>query len=311
MNNVVYEYKDLSRLPSGLGLADAKIQAVKWGFAFQSEYAYLFNFFPCNIVYNDITLNRVSIFISTKVPVLQKTCSVLVISTAASPQAAERESFRVAKSPAWDRVKLDKMKTIVAMKFNQNPVLKNEILKTGEATLIEASHDTFWGAGLMLNPKKMRDGKWQGHNHFGKIMMNYRHEVRCSLPPPQLPPMIQNQCYRNYDVFEFQNVLLRQDWSHCYLTDDPEVAWSILFDYILRVADFYCPVQMCYIRKDVPKWFRRDLIEISHLRDSFFCEYRKPKINKNWRKQSLYETKQKLLWAKLKIHIFGMSLTRK
>lgn len=49
VNNITYDYKELHNLPPGLRLADAKIQAVYGGIAFQSEYAYLSNFFPCPI----------------------------------------------------------------------------------------------------------------------------------------------------------------------------------------------------------------------------------------------------------------------
>lgn len=81
------------------------------------------------------------------------------ILSASTGQKAKRAAFRVPNSPAWDQVKLDKMKSIIDMKFNQNHILRTEILKTGEVNLIEATIDTFWGAG--------------------------RYEVRRSIPPPQ------------------------------------------------------------------------------------------------------------------------------
>lgn len=178
VNKVTYEYKDIHSLPPGLKLADAKLQAVKGGFAFQSEYAYLSNFFPCEIRYKDMVFSSSEQFYQ-----YERACfandmyCVNDILAATTPQAAKRAGFRVGNSPGWDRVKLDKMKDIITMKFNQNPVLRNEILKTGESNLIEASHDTFWGAGFTLNAKKLREGNWHGHNHLGKILVNYRYEV--------------------------------------------------------------------------------------------------------------------------------------
>lgn len=175
VNNIMYEHKDIHSLPPGLNLADAKIQSVKGGIAFQSEHAYLSNFFPCPIKYKDIIYNSSA----------NDAGSVKDILSANTGQKAKRAAFRVPNSPAWDQVKLDKMKPIIEMKFNQNHILRAEILKTGEVNLIEATIDTFWGAGLPLSAKKLRDGHWNGHNHLGKILMNYRYEVRRSIPPPQ------------------------------------------------------------------------------------------------------------------------------
>lgn len=61
------------------------------------------------------------------------------------------------------------------------------------------------------------------------------------------------------------------------MTNDPEVAWSILFDHILKLADLFCPLPHFYIRKDVPKGFTRDLIEMSHHRVSHFSEFSRTK----------------------------------
>lgn len=194
VNDITYEFKDIHSLPPGLKLADAKLQAVKGGFAFQSEYAYLSNFFPCEIRFKDMVFGS-----SEQLYQYERACfandayCMNDILAATTPQAAKRAGYRVGNSPGWDRVKIDKMAEIVALKFNQNPVLKNEILKTGEANLIEASHDTFWGAGFTLNAKKLREGNWHGHNHLGKILVNYRFEVRRSLPPPPAPNMSQCQ----------------------------------------------------------------------------------------------------------------------
>lgn len=194
INNTIYDYKNIDSLPPGLKLADAQMQVVNGGYAFQSEYAYLSNFFPCTIRCNGILFSS-----SEQLYQYERACFAKNmhcahdILAAATPHIAKREGFRVSKSPGWDQVKLEKMKTIIAMKFNQNPALREEILKTGEANLIEASHDTFWGAGLTLSARKLKDGKWHGHNHLGKILVNYRQELRTSLPPPPLQPMSQNQ----------------------------------------------------------------------------------------------------------------------
>lgn len=102
------------------------------------------------------------------------------------------------------------------------------------------------------------------------------------------------RCYRDYDKIVFQNALLRCDWSEFYLTKDPEYAWRILFLYILYFADYFCPLRHFYIRKDVPKWFNKDLIEMSHFRDSLFKEFQRfkdpTKLNEARRVRNLVKT---------------------
>ena len=59
------------------------------------------------------------------------------------------------------------MKNICLAKFLQNPDLKEKLLSTGDAELVEGNtwNDTFWGVNS-------RTGK--GDNNLGKILMNVR-----------------------------------------------------------------------------------------------------------------------------------------
>ena len=54
-------------------------------------------------------------------------------------------------------------------KFSENEVLKDKLLETGDAILIEGNryHDTYWG---------MVDGV--GENKLGKILMRIREELK-------------------------------------------------------------------------------------------------------------------------------------
>ena len=61
------------------------------------------------------------------------------------------------------------MKELVLQKFSTNAELKDFLLETGEAHLIEGNGwgDTFWGVS---------GGK--GENHLGKILMEVRQELQ-------------------------------------------------------------------------------------------------------------------------------------
>ncbi|KAA1474714.1 DUF1768-domain-containing protein [Dentipellis sp. KUC8613] len=69
----------------------------------------------------------------------------------------------------WRRVNIAKMDKVLHLKFDQHPDLRQELLDTGNAPLVEASAtDAFWGFGA--------DGK--GRNELGKALMRLRDSYR-------------------------------------------------------------------------------------------------------------------------------------
>lgn len=64
----------------------------------------------------------------------------------------------------------------VYAKFEQNEELKEKLLATGDAILVEAAgDDRVWGVGLtMYDPDRMDPEKWQGTNYLGYILMEVR-----------------------------------------------------------------------------------------------------------------------------------------
>jgi ribA/ribD-fused uncharacterized protein len=68
----------------------------------------------------------------------------------------------------WDDVKVNIMYEVVKAKFTQHEILRETLLSTGEATLVEDSPtDYFWGCGS--------DGT--GKNMLGKVLMRVRKEL--------------------------------------------------------------------------------------------------------------------------------------
>ena len=65
------------------------------------------------------------------------------------------------------------MEEIVRAKFTQNPKLKEQLLSTGDAILIERNtwNDRYWGVDI-------RSGV--GKNHLGKILMKIRSELKAN-----------------------------------------------------------------------------------------------------------------------------------
>jgi ribA/ribD-fused uncharacterized protein len=69
----------------------------------------------------------------------------------------------------WQKIKVSRMKAVLTAKFTQNDELRQMLLSTGDAKLIETSNtDAFWGCG------KKGDGK----NMLGVLLMEVREELR-------------------------------------------------------------------------------------------------------------------------------------
>lgn len=89
-----------------------------------------------------------------------------------SKKARKRSWFhgrREAMRADWHEVKLAVMERALAAKFDQNADLREKLLATGDAEIVEDStHDPFWGLG--------RDGK--GENWMGRLLMKIREGLR-------------------------------------------------------------------------------------------------------------------------------------
>jgi len=78
---------------------------------------------------------------------------------------AKRMGRKLKLRPDWEHIKLQIMEDLLFSKFS-DPVLKQMLLDTGDAKLIEGNTwgDTFWGEDLHKG----------GQNHLGKLLMKIR-----------------------------------------------------------------------------------------------------------------------------------------
>ncbi len=71
--------------------------------------------------------------------------------------------------PDWETVKDGVMRTAVLAKFSQHPEIREILLSTGDAQLVEhTTNDRYWGDG----------GDGSGKNMLGQILMSVREELR-------------------------------------------------------------------------------------------------------------------------------------
>lgn len=92
------------------------------------------------------------------------------IINALSPSEAKRISteYKDQKRKNWTNIKLKIMSEIIYEKAKQHTEIRNNLLETGIAQIIENSDNQFWGRG--------KDNK--GKNQLGKIWMQIREDLR-------------------------------------------------------------------------------------------------------------------------------------
>ena len=80
----------------------------------------------------------------------------------------------------WDDKKLDIVVEGNKAKFSQNPELKEFLLKTGNAILVEASpYDKIWGIGMDIETAQNNlVDDWKGQNLLGCALMEVRDWLR-------------------------------------------------------------------------------------------------------------------------------------
>lgn len=138
--------------------------------SFRGKYYFLSNFFPAEVTYNGLTYqNNEAAFQAQKTYTKEERLEF----TTLEPRDAKRRGRRVRLRKDWEQVKDRVMEEIVRAKFSQNEELKEQLLATGDAQLVEGNrwNDRYWGVDI-------RSGV--GENHLGKILMKVRSELRIS-----------------------------------------------------------------------------------------------------------------------------------
>ena len=138
--------------------------------SFRGKYYFLSNFFPAEVTYSGLTYqNNEAAFQAQKTYSKEERIEF----TTLEPRDAKRRGRRVHLRRDWEQVKDRIMEEIVRAKFSQNEELKEQLLATGDAQLVEGNrwNDRYWGVDI-------RSGV--GENHLGKILMKVRSELRIS-----------------------------------------------------------------------------------------------------------------------------------
>ena len=89
---------------------------------------------------------------------------------AEAPDSAKRMGALVKKRDDWDKVKVPIMLELQTYKFFRNPSLRERLLETGDALIVETNNwcDTFWGRCVCEIHNN------EGQNCLGQIIMLVR-----------------------------------------------------------------------------------------------------------------------------------------
>jgi ribA/ribD-fused uncharacterized protein len=105
--------------------------------------------------------------------------SATAVLAAASPKDAKAlgRAVRVFDVARWEAAGFDIVVRGSAAKFGQDPQLRDYLVGTGDAVLVEASPvDAVWGIGLAADdPRARRPAEWPGRNLLGFALMQARH----------------------------------------------------------------------------------------------------------------------------------------
>ena len=135
--------------------------------SFQGEYRWLSNFWPAQIKWEGHIYPTVEhAYQAAKTVDASEQEAIRKCST---PGKAKRCGRNLTIRPDWEECKLLVMRSLVLLKFRDNPDLKVKLLSTGEAELVEGNPwgDTFWGVCNGV-----------GENHLGRILMEVREQLR-------------------------------------------------------------------------------------------------------------------------------------
>ncbi len=135
---------------------------------FKGDNAFLSNFFPTEVEFEGMIFpSSEAAFQAAKTKNINKRKPFQFM----FPGEAKKQSRLLSIRDDWEEIKIDVMTTIVTDKFNRNITLKNKLIATGDALLIEGNgwKDFFWGVDLTSG---------FGKNWLGLILMKVRDKLK-------------------------------------------------------------------------------------------------------------------------------------
>ena len=85
--------------------------------------------------------------------------------------------------------------------------------------------------------------------------------TRKHIKKEKTPSSFQGRSYKNYNEELFLQQLDDADWLKFYQCDNPNIAWGIIENNILKVINAMCPIQTFYIKNLKDPWITQEILE--------------------------------------------------
>ena len=158
---------------------DGAAHLTKRGLAFFTGKSFLSNFYLVEFKFNGkVFYSAEQAYQYEKASICRDAVRMDRIYRAKTPKEAKDIGAEVNTTPLWERLKEDRMREIIDAKFTQNKEIRMRLMSTWGLYLIEGSRDGYWGAGKKLYSKDLIDGKWNGLNKLGEMLVDLRDDLR-------------------------------------------------------------------------------------------------------------------------------------
>ena len=147
------------------------------------ENGYLSNWYMSEFTYNDIKFSSMEQYMMYQKAVTFRDFDVAKDIMETDDVAEIKALGRKVKNYSdviWNGMRQIVIYQGLFAKFQQNAILKQQLLETGDSIIAEcAVRDTIWGIGLSMKDTKRFDiNEWQGTNLLGFTLMAVRKELK-------------------------------------------------------------------------------------------------------------------------------------
>lgn len=146
-------------------------------------HGHMCNWYPCHFVEDARAFNcSEQYFMACKASLFgdQESLNLIMESNSPGYQKAVGKQVEGYEDDIWAAYRVSCMFCACWLKYTQNPMLRDALLRTGSKILVEASPtDKVWGIGLSeADPRAIEHDMWRGHNLLGQVLMDVRTALR-------------------------------------------------------------------------------------------------------------------------------------
>ena len=178
-----FKHSEIDRLPRDFTIQKAKTRQIDNGLYFQSGHSFLSNFHPAPINSDDHHYPTAEHRFQAAKCIFAKDARrhELVLSSP-TPLDAKRIGDQITETSEWRNQRETVLKETIDLKFNQNPELAQRLIETRQLTLHEATTNSYYGIGVALHSRDLRNKQFSGLNKLGIALETKRTELIAAQP---------------------------------------------------------------------------------------------------------------------------------